>query len=736
MRTGLFTDLGARQPKPDRAAGQGVTALGTSDATGSATPAAFAATGAGEDVGAPPLRLVTERTTGTGDAEGGARYRLNFENADLRNVVQAILGEALRINYVMSADVAGQVTISSPRPMTAEELLSALDTLLQSNGFAMTKTGSTMRIGALATGGGPVDDGSRVSPGYGLSVVPLRHVSATTMAQLLSGFVVENEGLKVDTARNAMIVRGSAPKRQEAVQAIMSFDADWMADQAVGLYEVKRASPEAVVTELNRVFDADQKGAGAGTVQFKAISRLRAVMVVAKTPALMRRAETWVRRLDRDTQAGGENVFVYKARYRDAKELARIMTSLFQAGGDGGRAGATTDPRSGGQSQSQGQGSDLMSDSRSGDSGFSSSSSRQQGGLTQASARGGGQQDGSAFNNPNFGDGSSAGSEAGAGAGGGETIDLSRQEGGERSRVLISADPANNSVVTYADGYTYQKILAALRQLDSTPLQVAIHATIAEVTLTDDMKNGVEYFVKSGNVGLGKNKGSFSLFGSAANALSKTTPGFNILLGTNSSPDVVISALDQVTNVEILSSPSLVVSENNAAAFQVGDEVPIITRQAQSVENVDSPLVNQVEYKDTGIILKVTPRIGQNDAVTMQIDQEISAVSSGSNSLTPTISKRRVASNISVVSGQTVLLAGLISKRNERGKNGIPILGDIQGIGNLFSQRSSAKDRTELVVFIRPMVIRSGEDAQSVAEEFRSRLTVMGGGAKPARFTK
>lgn len=732
VRTGLVTDLSARQPRPDGAA---PSVEAQADGGGDAAVVSFAPeSSAGERS---PLKLVTERTTG-GDGRSGALYRLNFENADLRNVVQAVLGEALKINYVMGADVAGQVTISSPRAMNAEELLAALEALLQSNGFTMTKTGGTMRITAASSVGGAAEAADRTTPGYGLSVVPLRHVSASTMAQLVSGFVVDADGLKVDASRNAMIVRGSGPKRAEAVQAIMSFDADWMQDQAVGIYEVRRATPEVVVGELRRVFDAEEKGAGAGAVQFKAIGRLRAVMVIAKTQALMRRAESWVKRLDRESASGGDNVFVYKARYRDARELARIMTSLFRAGGDGGgRAAATTGGRS--STGGSGEGSDLMSDNRSGSSSSSSSPSGN-GAVSNVADRGSnagnasGQQGSTAFNSPYFGDGASAAAETGGG--GGETIDLSRQNddrGG--SKVLISADPANNAVVTYADGFTYQKILTALRQLDSAPLQVAISATIAEVQLNDDMKNGVEYFVKSGGVGLGRNNGSFSLFGTAANALSKQTPGFNLLIGTNSNPDVVISALDRVTNVEVLSSPSLVVAENQVANFQVGDEIPIVTRQAQSVENVDSPLVNQVEFKNTGIILNVIPRIGQNDAVTMQIEQEISSVASGADTLTPTISKRRVASNISVVSGQTVLLAGLISKRNERGKSGLPILGELKGIGNLFSQRSSAKDRTELVVFIRPVVIRNGEDAQSVAEEFRSRLTSMGG-PRPASYTK
>jgi general secretion pathway protein D len=290
--------------------------------------------------------------------------------------------------------------------------------------------------------------------------------------------------------------------------------------------------------------------------------------------------------------------------------------------------------------------------------------------------------------------------------------------------IRISADASNNSVITYTDGETYKEVLAALRALDSTPLQVAINVIIAEVKLNNDLRYGVQYFVKSGSLDGGS--GSVSLFSEAANALQKQIPGFNFLVGTNADPDLVISALDRITDVEVLSSPSLVVMENQTASLQVGDEVPITVRQSQSVEDPRSPIINQIEFRNTGIILTVTPRIGQNDAVTMQIEQEISNVNGGQNTLTPTISKRKIASSISVVSGQTVLLAGLISQNRESGRNGIPGLGRLPGVGGLFSSRTKAEGRTELVVLIRPVVVRNGEDAQSVAEEFRGRLLMLG----------
>ncbi|WP_245479761.1 type II secretion system secretin GspD [Hansschlegelia zhihuaiae] len=745
MNTGLFTDLSAKKPRPEK---DGALAMSVSNSASS-----MVATDGPASDGAKLQRMAfvgEESLDEGGGAPSGtnASYRLNFENADVREVVQAVLGETLKLNYTMTEDVSGKVTISSPRAMTGQELLAALESSLSANGFSMTKSTGGYRIAPTAVGGGVVDTPFATQPSYGVSVVPLRHVSAATMGKLVAGFVAENDGLRVDTARNAMVVRGPGSKRQEAVDTIMSFDADWMQNQAVGIYEVRQAQPDAVVAELNRVFDSEQqRGATGGVIQFKPISRLRAVMVVSKNPALLKRAETWVKRLDRDTASGSENVFVYKARYRDAKELARIVTSLFRAGGDGGQVqSASTGQRSASASGS-GFGS---SDSNSSDSSSSrSSSSFGSSGSSFGSSSGSSSQNRpsssgsqSAFNNPNFDQSTPGGSDSSA-SGGGDSIDLTTQAAGDRANVLISADPANNAVVVYADGYTYQKIHAALRQLDSAPLQVAIQATIAEVTLKDEMRQGVEYFVKSNSVGLGNDNGSVSLFGGAAGRLAKQIPGFNVLLGANTNADVIISALDRVTDVEVLSSPSLVVAENQPANFQVGDEVPVQTQSLGTANqlNPNNPSVlNSVEFRDTGVILNVTPRIGSNDAVTMQIEQEISAVAGGANTLTPTISKRRVASNISVTSGQTVLLAGLISKRDAKGKNGIPLLGDLPGVGGLFSQRDRTQDRTELVVFIRPTVIRTGEDAQSVAEEFRSRLLVnkasTSGGAVPASFSK
>ena len=227
-------------------------------------------------------------------------------------------------------------------------------------------------------------------------------------------------------------------------------------------------------------------------------------------------------------------------------------------------------------------------------------------------------------------------------------------------------------------------------------------------------------------MGLGTDNGSIGLFNTLADNIARELPGFNFVVGSESSPDIIINALDAVTDVQVLSSPSLVVMENEEARFQVGDQIPIVTRTVTSVEDANAPVSNQVEYRDTGIIMRVRPRISEDGIVTMRIEQEISAVSSNAGTLTPVISNRSISSNVAVVDGQTVLLGGLIRDQSEAGKDGIPGLRRMRGIGNLFGSTNRSNERTELLILIRPSVIRDGKDAQTVAEELQSRMWELG----------
>ena len=204
--------------------------------------------------------------------------------------------------------------------------------------------------------------------------------------------------------------------------------------------------------------------------------------------------------------------------------------------------------------------------------------------------------------------------------------------------------------------------------------------------------------------------------------MNRAFPGFNFLIGSESQPSAILSALHTVTDVKVLSNPSLVVIDNQAATLQVGDQVPVSTGSA-TVLTTNNTVVNTIDYRNTGIILRVAPRVNENGNVRLEIEQEISNVSpQTANSLTPTVAQRKVKSAVAVASGQTVLLAGLISETHQGTRNGVPGVDQIPVLGDLFSNNDRTRGRTELIIFIRPQIIRDGTDAHYVAEELRSKL--------------
>jgi general secretion pathway protein D len=197
--------------------------------------------------------------------------------------------------------------------------------------------------------------------------------------------------------------------------------------------------------------------------------------------------------------------------------------------------------------------------------------------------------------------------------------------------------------------------------------------------------------------------------------------GLNIIAGNPASPRVVINALSAITDVKILSNPSLVVVDNGDASFEVGDQVPVTTGSA-TVLSSNNAVVNTVDYVNTGVILHVQPHVNYNGSVLLDIDQLVSTVPEGNTSLTPTISQREVKSSISVVSGQTVLLAGMIQDNQTKSRGGVPILSQLPYVGAAFGTTGKTDVRTELIMFIRPTIIRDGADAAMVAEELRSKM--------------
>ncbi len=278
------------------------------------------------------------------------------------------------------------------------------------------------------------------------------------------------------------------------------------------------------------------------------------------------------------------------------------------------------------------------------------------------------------------------------------------------------ADEANNAILVYTTAKEWDRIEKILQRLDVVATQVLIEAAIAEVTLTDELKFGLRWALEKG-------PSQFRLSDATSGAVSSVFPGFSYVFAT-ASIDVALNAVAGITDLRVVSAPSLMVADNRTAKLQVGDQVPIVTQTAQSVTNPDAPVVNAITLKDTGVILSVTPRVADSGRVTLEIEQEVSAVakttSSGIDS--PTIQQRKVKTTVGVTDGQVLALGGLIQQRENVTRTQVPILGSLPMIGGAFRHKEDKLDKTELLIFIRPRVVRDASEARRVTDEFKAQL--------------
>jgi len=652
-----------------------------------------------------------------GDA-GSDGYDLNFENAPVTTVAKVILGDILGVGYTIDPRVQGTITLASGRAVSKADVLFVLENALRMSNVAMVRDRSGYRLipAADATGNGFVDSDEATRAGYGISVVPLRYVSAQAMLKLLDGFGIKPNSVRVDNTRNLVIIQGTGPERRSAVETMLSFDGDWMRGQSVGVFPIHNSTPEPIIAEIEKIMDTGEGGLSQNLIKFQPVSRLNAILVVSRKPDYLKTVATWIKRLD-DSDTSGVNLKVYRLHYGSAKQVAGLLNEILV-----GRSSSSLD-----NAQSQvAPGAGLSIASSGGP--LSALSAQTPTAMAQAGAGtqvGAGSGAAVATARPAGGGGATAtaGNDlSAAGPGGGGAFGARGSGEAAQANIRITPDIVNNSILVYASQDTQRIVQQTLRQIDRPLMQVAIDATVAEVTLNDALNYGVQYFLNSRNPASQNAVSITSTIASAAGPLAGVFPGLNFVLGPASMPNVVLDALHSVTDVRVLSNPSLVVLDNQTATLQVGDQVPISTGTA-TVLTANNTVVSTIDYRNTGIILRVVPRVSANGNVIIDIEQESSSVTPGSaGSLTPTISDRRVKSSISVASGQTVLLAGLISDETDRTRQGIPVLDKIPGIGDLFSQQGSTKVRTELIIFIRPTVIRDAVDAHMVAEELRSKL--------------
>ncbi|MEN5062304.1 type II secretion system secretin GspD [Luteimonas sp. TWI1416] len=660
-----------------------------------------------------------------GTTTGQASF--NFEGESVHAVAKAILGDMLGQNYVIAPEVQGTVTLATPKPVSAAQALSLLEMVLGWNNARMIYSDGRYNIvpadTALATGTvAPRTGGTGAARGFEVRTVPLLYISATEMEKVLEPYARPNAIVGADNARNVITISGSRSELDNYLRTIEIFDVDWLSGMSVGVFPLQSGKATQVVADLEKVFGQDSESPVAGMFRFMPLEGANAVLVITPQADYLGEIQQWLERID---NAGQEpRLFSLELKFIKARELAQRLSEVF--GGSGGSSGQDSASLMPGLS-----GNTLRS------GGMDGSTSGGRGGLDSSS--------GSLGSNSGMGGG--RGGRGGMRSGGGGDIgqmQLDERQDGPSSvtlevggdRVGVSAVDETNTLLVRTTPAAWRSIRDVVERLDVMPAQVHIEAQVVEVTLKGELEYGVNWFIEkgmsdnslgpfgpSGGVAGVGGPSRWSTLGASIGGVSG--PGLAWTLVKNDAA-AVISALDQVTDVNILQSPSVFVRNNAMAEFNVGASIPISTTSVNPILG-DSSYTN-VQYMETGTILKVRPRVTRDGMVFLDIVQEVSSPGPSSTADAQgnvRIDTRRLKTEAAVQAGDTVMLAGLIRDEVGRSSKGLPGLSRIPVIGSLFGSQATSNERSEVIVLLTPTIVRNPQEARQLTDEYGRRFRAL-----------
>ncbi len=618
-----------------------------------------------------PIPVVTPRP-GAG-AASPADLTLNFAGADIRDVVNAVLGETLKLNYVIDPEVQGPVTFNVSRPVSRDEILTTLEAVLNSRGATMVQSDGIIRVMPLRKDGksnAAPPLAAATTPGQRSEIFPLRFVSAADMQRVLEKVLPAGTPITGDDRRRMVLIQGTPSELQLAEETVRVFDIDQLTGTSIAVVPLRNADPAAMADELRNIFAATRKEADSDAIRIMAVKRLNALMIITRSGRYLDEARAWIARLDRAHDLTERRVYVYNLQYAKATQIGEKLQGLLTNLDIKFKPPATP----------------------AADTGL-------------APAAPGFEGPAKPLPPPVLPTAAPPPAPAEAAALASPTAPPPLNTG-----VRIEADEAHNALLISANARDYELIRQVLAGIDVPPLQVLIEVTVAEVVLNDNLNYGVEYYINHG-------KTNTLLTTSNIPAIAPVVPGFNLSwVAGNFQPKIILDLLSSVTQTKVISTPRLLVLSNETARLQVGDVVPIITQSAASTITSNPLVLNNVTYKETGVVLEVTPRINSGGYVTMDLNQSVSTVVPTSTSTidSPTFQQRRLNSTVSVKSGETILLGGLIQQTDSRQQQGIPILHDLPGIGALFGSHTNGAGRTELIMLMSPHVISNEADSRSL----------------------
>jgi general secretion pathway protein D len=624
--------------------------------------------------GQSPVPTLPGAGSGTKPRTGGT-IEFNIPHADVRTLARIVLRDTLQIPYTVAVQEDVDVGLSTPGPISRTQLIELFEASLRKADLAMVWQSTGYKImtvaEAKAQGTGFLPD-----RGFGTEVVTLQFANAEELKKLLDT-LVPGAVQSVDKDRNTMVIAGTEAQRKGAHDVIAQFDVNWLRSVSFALYVPQRTDSRLIVPELDKLINAADAPTR-GLVRIIAMEKLNGIIAVTQQKQYLEDVRRWIEILDREGTSNEARLFVYRAQNSRAKDLVKTVNATFGFGG-GGDSSDQSDQSGpgGGGSPDEGQ----------------AAPGRQPSPQGRPGVPGGGPIGGS------------------GGSGGGSSGGL---------KVRVSADEINNAVVVYGSSHDYAIVEDALRKLDVPPVQVMIEAAITEVGLNDALRYGVQWNFQTGN-------SNFALSEGGGRNPTRRFPGFSYFFSNNNDISATLNALEERTTVKVVSAPKLMVLNNQTASLQVGDQVPVLTQQITPLSQGGSTsslnTANSIEYRDTGVILKITPRVNASGSVLLDVAQEVSDIGKTGVGGSPTISTRRVATTVSVQDGQVIALGGLFRDSKSFGKNGLPLLSRIPILGGLlFGNTDNTDKRTELIILIKPHVLRTPDDVAGITEELRAKI--------------
>ena len=631
---------------------------------------------------------------------------LKFDKVDLAVFLKQTLGGILSVNYTAPDDIAGKVSFYTEQPIQKGEVLHLVRDILARNNYQMVLLDGIYHIGrpdAITT---MVQNRTAGRSGeQSTRLVRIAKGNSTEIAAFVRQIVGPDVSVGPANGGDSVVVSAPTAQMDQVASLVQSLAEGGIGEDRIAVVPIQRSSPGRIAEELSQFYRERFSGSPSKQdgISLTALTSQKAILVATRDPRLMAGARRMIDELDR--AAGEESslrvVQLVNAKAEDAVERLKVVF-----GGEAAQAAAevATARRDRATATDEGDTETAPADG-------SRSSSRNRSNTNGQNGRG----SDTGANAATANDRIAAAARLAA-----KTMDTVNT-GAIPSGLRFSSDPRNNAVLIYSDYSSFVKIRDFLKTIDVADAQVVIEATIAEVSITDDLQYGVQAYLRAHGIGVG----------SGANSPAIATPAAGGFIGGSGTTGqltwgAVLSALQGITTVKVISSPYLTVVNGKTARLVVGDQIPFANRTVNANSNGQTTVTQEVETKDTGIVLEVTPRIQANNVVSLSVDQSVSKAQDNvlNGNLTPVISNRQVKSEVTVMSGNTVLLGGLLQDRIDKTDNGVPGLSKLPVVGDLFSQRTDKTTRVELVIMITPRVVRSNAEIDTITRVIRSQSKI------------